>query len=271
MVSAFFFSATALLASTAITPVLAQVYTDCNPLNVTCPPNPALGTEFTQHFNATPKEGIWNVTMGTIDYDENQGAGFTINKKGDAPTIRSNFYFFFGRTEVWLKVAPGAGVISSIVWLSDILDEVDWEFFGSNTTHAQTNWFGRGEPDFTNAIYHPMDTSPLDDYHNYTNTWTADQMDFYIDGQHVRTVLPEEANGGENYPQTPMRFSLGIWAAGDPDQPEGTREWAQGITDYNEGPFTMWIRSASVQDYSSGKEYIYTDNSGDWQSIEIVE
>ncbi|KAJ2903264.1 glycoside hydrolase family 16 protein [Zalerion maritima] len=264
--SSFSLSAIALLVSS----VAAQVYTDCNPLNETCPANPALGTELYQNFNSTPKEGVWNVTNGQIEYDADQGAAFTVNKKGDAPTIETNFYFFFGRTEVVMKVAPGDGIISSIVWLSDILDEVDWEFFGSNTTHAETNWFGRGEPDFTNAIYHPMD-NPVEDYHNYTTTWTSDSMDFYIDGEHVRQLLPADANDGENYPQTPMKFSLGIWAAGDPDQPEGTREWAQGTTDYDQGPFTMWVKSAAVEDYSTGKEYVYSDHSGDWQSIEIVQ
>lgn len=264
------FSAIALLAS-AIAPVAAQVYTDCNPLNETCPADPALGMGFAQYFNETPKAGVWEVTNGQIQYDAEQGAAFTINKKGDAPTIETSFYFFFGRTECILKVAPGAGVISSIVWLSDILDEVDWEFFGTNTTHAETNWFGRGEPDFTNAIYHPMDSNPLDDYHNYTTTWTAERMDFYIDGQHVRELLYEEAQGGEYYPQTPMKFSLGIWAAGDPEQPEGTRQWAQGTTDYEQGPFTMWVKSVAIEDYSTGKEYVYSDHSGDWQSIEIVE
>lgn len=267
---AFSASAIALLVSLAAIPVSAQVYTDCNPLNETCPADPALGTEYVQYFNATPREGVWNVTMGEITYNSATGAAFTVSKKGEAPTIQTNFYFFFGRTEVWLKVAPGAGIISSIVWLSDILDEVDWEFFGTNTTHAETNWFGRGEPDFTNAIYHPMSSSPIDDYHNYTTTWTNTSMDFYIDGQKVRTLLPKDAKGGKNYPQTPMKFSLGIWAAGDPDQPEGTREWAQGTTNYDDGPFTMYVKSAAIQDYSTGKEYVYSDNSGTWQSIEVV-
>lgn len=237
-----------------------------------CPPDPAFGIEnhlFT--FNATPDSAIWYPKNGKVTYTPDKGAAFTINKKGESPTIETNFYFFFGRTEVWLKAASGRGIISSIVWLSDCLDEVDWEFMGGNVTHAQSNYFGKGQPDYKNAIYHPVDAGVQDDYHNYTTVWTKDQMDFYIDGNLVRVLFPKDANNTYNYPQTPMRLSLGIWAGGDPDLPKGTREWAGGDTDYSKGPFTMYVKSAMVSDFSSGKEYVYTDRSASWQSIKIVE
>ena len=55
-----------------------------------------------------------------------RGAEFTINKQGDAPTIETDFYFFFGEAEVVMKAANGTGIVSSIVLESDDLDEVDW-------------------------------------------------------------------------------------------------------------------------------------------------
>ncbi len=79
-----------------------------------------------------------------------------------------------------------------------------------------------------------------------------------------------EANGGKNFPQTPMDVRLGVWAGGDEDNPKDTVEWAGGQTDYDEGPFTMSIKSVRVKDYSEGKEYIYRDMTGSWDSIEIV-
>lgn len=54
------------------------------------------------------------------------GGEFTINKKGDAPTIQTDFYFLFGRVDVKMKIAPGTGVVSSVVLQSDDLDEIDW-------------------------------------------------------------------------------------------------------------------------------------------------
>lgn len=60
--------------------------------------------------------------MSTID----QGAEFTIKKKGDAPTLQSNFNILFGVFEVKMKAAPGTGIVSTIVAQSDDKDEIDW-------------------------------------------------------------------------------------------------------------------------------------------------
>ncbi len=45
-------------------------------------------------------------------------------------------------------------------------------------------------------------------------------------------------------------------------------EWAGGKTDYTAGPFTMYLKSLKVTDYSTGNSYKYGDNSGSWESIE---
>ncbi|CAM1506165.1 Fc.00g058060.m01.CDS01 [Cosmosporella sp. VM-42] len=267
MISRYLVPAVALLGL-----VSAQTSTDCNPLNSTdCPANPAFGTEYLFNFNSTPSGELWDTTVGTVDYDTEKGATFTINKQGDSPTIRTNFYFFFGRTEIWLRAASGKGIVSSMMWLSDDLDEVDWEFLGANDTHAASNYFGKGREDFLNGGYHLMPDGMQEDYHNYTTTWTKDQIDWWIDDKNVRTLKAEEANNTDNYPQTPMRLSLGIWAGGDPTLPEGTRQWAGGDTDYNAGPYNMYVKKVQVSDYSSGKEYTYGDQSGSWKSIDIVD
>lgn len=38
-------------------------------------------------------------------------------KKGDAPTIQSNFYILGGEVEVWMKAAEGKGVVSCMCGL----------------------------------------------------------------------------------------------------------------------------------------------------------
>lgn len=268
----FLSTAAALLACSALFGhVAAQVTTDCFPMNRTCPPNPGFGMDYNFVFNRTPKAEVWETTVGPVRYDPETGAGFTITKQGDSPTIRTNFYFFWGRVEIWMKASKGTGVISSVMLLSDNLDEIDWEFFGGNNTVAQTNYYGKGILDHNNAGYHPVAGGVQDDFHNYTIVWTKDALDFYIDDDKVRSVLPQDANNTYNYPQTPMRLYLGIWAGGDPRLPEGTRQWAGGDTDYTQGPFDMFVKSARVADFSNGKEYIYTDRSGSWESIKVVE
>lgn len=266
------FSATALLASTALFQnAAAQVTTDCFPMNQTCPPNPALGMDIGFNFNQTPKAGTWDTVVNPMVYDKDQGAIFTIKKQGDCPTIRTKFYFFWGRAEIWMKASHGTGIISSVMLLSDNLDEIDWEFKGNDPEHVHTNYFGKGEPDFRNGAEHKVPGGATNDYHNYTLMWTKDVLEWHIDGQKVRSLLPKDANNTKFYPQTPMRLSLGIWAGGDPSLPPGTREWAGGDTDYSQGPYSMFVKSASVHDFSTGKEYVYGDRSGSWESIQIVE
>ncbi|CAK7273425.1 hypothetical protein SEPCBS57363_005646 [Sporothrix epigloea] len=251
--------------------VTAQVSTLCQPLNTTgCPADPAFGTDHMFTFNSTPAIEFWVPTAGSVVYSTENGAQFTINKQGDSPTIRSSFYIFFGRTEMMIKAATGTGVISSIMFLSDDLDEIDLEFMGGNQSFVESNYFGKGRQDYKNAIYHPVNGGISNDFHNYTVLWTNESLNYYIDGAKVRTLLPREANNTFNYPQTPMRISMGIWAGGDPSLPEGTREWAGGTTDYTKGPFNMYVKSARVTDYSTGKEYSYGDHTGSWESIKVT-
>lgn len=261
-----------LLSTFLASPVVAQTWTSCNPLNTTdCPTNPALSTDHTFHFTNSSIDSTWNTTAGSLRYSPTAGAHFTIAMRGDAPTIQSEYYLFGGEVEVWMRAATGTGVVSSIVLQSDDLDEVDWEILGGNATHVQSNYFGKGNTtSYDRAIWHPTSFQPQGDFHNYTTRWTKDEIEWYVDGVSVRLLRSAEANGGKNFPQTPMNVRLGVWAGGDEDNPKDTVEWAGGETDYDEGPFTMSIKSVRVKDYSDGKEYVYGDMTGSWDSIEIV-
>jgi hypothetical protein len=75
-------------------------------------------------FTAGADNTNWeSVGGGNVSYTSS-GAEFTISAKGDSPTIQTAWYMFFGRIEVHMKAAPGTGIVSSIVLLSDDLDEV---------------------------------------------------------------------------------------------------------------------------------------------------
>lgn len=54
------------------------------------------------------------------------GAKFTISEQGDAPTIESEFYIFFGHVDVKMRAANGTGIVSTWILESDDLDEIDW-------------------------------------------------------------------------------------------------------------------------------------------------
>ncbi|KAJ2987991.1 hypothetical protein NUW58_g4214 [Xylaria curta] len=264
--------ALALLASALISSASAQLTTKCNPMEKTCPPDPGFGTAHTFYFNSTPPEDVFTSEANGIKFNEKDGAVFTISDRGHSATLASNFYFFFGRTEVLMKAARGQGIISSIVWGSDTLDEVDWEFKGGNETWVFSNYFGKGNTNVTGTGGdHPVSGS-IYDLHNYTSVWTKDKLEWHLDGQLIRTLHAKDANNTFNFPQTPMTLRLGSWVGGDTEtQAPGTVEWAGGPTDYSQGPFHMYVQSAHVEDYSSGKEYTYTDKLGSWQSIKVTE
>lgn len=255
--------------------VAAQTYTSCNPLNSTCPPDPALGTTFKQTFSSgsSLSSDYWKIDAGPSLSFGDSGADFAIYGHGDSPTIQSNYYIFWGRVEVIMKAAAGQGIISSIVLLSDDLDEIDWEVMGGNTTYIETNYYGKGNVSQINSEYFPCD-GPQESFHNYTTVWTSEQIEWHLDGTIVRTLPYSQAvqNGNTIYPQTPCYLKLGSWAGGDPSEPPGTIAWAGGQVNYDQGPFTMTIQSVKVTDGTlNASSYSYQGHSGNWQSIKITE
>ncbi|KAJ4297100.1 transglycosylase [Collariella sp. IMI 366227] len=178
------------------------------------------------------------------------GVTFTVARGGDAPQLTSLFYIMFGRVEVTMKAAPGAGIVSSLVLLSDVLDEIDFEWLGADSSEVQTNYFRKGETTtYNRGQFNPAPNNQAE-FITYTVDWTADRIVWAVGG----TV-------------TPMQVKFGAWSGGDGGNAPGTIEWARGPTDYSRGPFSMVVRSAIITDYSTGKKYTYGDSTGNWQSI----
>ena len=230
----------AILAAT----VAAQTVAICNPLNTTapCPDDAALGTTFATTFNASQTQldpYLFNVTAGeqNIKFGDN-GAELTISQSGQSVTAQTSFYIMWGTVEIIMQAAAGTGIISTFDLLSDDLDEIDLEIMGGNSTTVESNWYGWGNTSQHNALYHPC-SGPQQSMHNYTINWTQQQLEWIIDGTSARTV-PYDSPG--QYPQTPSFLKFGIWAGGDATQPEGTRTWAGGATDWSKG----WVKLFSV-------------------------
>ncbi|KAI1279978.1 glycoside hydrolase family 16 protein [Xylaria sp. FL0933] len=261
--------ATATLAATllALFPgqVTAQTYTSCNPLTSTCPPDPALGKTIDIDFTQGGSD-LFTTSGGTPTYDSN-GVSFTVAKSGDSPQLISLFYIMFGRVEITMKAAPGAGIVSSLVFESDCLDEIDNEWLGADDTEVQTNYFGKGiTGSYNRGQFNPA-ANNQGEFITYTVDWTSDRIVWTVGETVVRTLNYGDAESGQ-YPQTPMQIKFGSWSGGDPSNSEGTIEWARGPTDYSQGPFSMVVQHLKVTDYSTGSKYTYGDQSGSWQSIQ---
>ncbi|ODA83211.1 hypothetical protein RJ55_01722 [Drechmeria coniospora] len=237
-------TAAALVASSSL--VYAQTSTVCNPL----------------------------ATSTTIQYN-GQGAVFTVGKETDAPTIMTSKYIFFGRVDVVLQAAPGQGIVTSVVLQSDDLDEIDWEWIGSDSSQAQTNYFSKGNTStYDRGKFHPV-SNPASTFHTYGIQWNSTAVVWTIDAAVVRTLAYNDANGGQGFPQTPMQVKLGSWVAGRGSAAPGTVQWAGGYADWSKAPFSAYYKSISVVDYAgadepttkSVKEYVYGDQSGTFKSI----
>jgi len=254
----------------------AQTFTSCNPLTqTTCPTDPALGGTITTDFTKGAND-FWTLATGTtVSYDGTNGANFAIKTATDAPTMSASKYIFFGKVTVVTQAAPGAGIVSSFILQSDDLDEIDWEWIGSETGEVETNFFGKGNTTSYNRATYVNVADATTTFHTYVIDWTAARIIWSIDGTAVRTLDYADplALGGKNYPQTPMIVKLGNWvgcasaAAAAAAATEGTCEWAQGPADFSDEPFNMYVQSVTIEDYGCATSYRYGDESGDWQSI----
>lgn len=247
-----------------LTSASAQTFTLCNPLEKTCAPDPALGRSVAYDFTkGAPSDFV--AAAGKAPVFGSSGATFGIDKAGEAPTLSSKWFIMFGNCKVVMKAAPGQGIVSSVVLQSNDLDEIDWEWVGSEGGKVQTNYFGKGNTTtYDRGITVPDGTSS-DGFNTYEIDWTAEKTRWIINGRVVRTLTPATASYNQ-YPQSPMQFKLGNWAAGESEL-EGTREWAGGRVDFSKAPFNMIVKSVQISDYSTGKSYSYGDKSGSWQSI----
>lgn len=240
-----------------------------------CPSDPALGTTQVTEFTAGADD-FWSEADGTtLSYDGSNGAKFVINKATDAPTISAAKYIMFGKVTVVTKASPGVGIVSSFILESDDLDEIDWEWLGGTSSSVESNFFGKGNTTAYDRATYVNVADAINAWHTYTIDWTAEAVKWYIDGALVRTLSYGDplAVYGQNFPQTPMKVKMGSWvgcasaaAASDPAT-AGTCSWAGGPADFSAAPFTMYVKSVTIEDYGCGTSYTYGDNSGSYQSI----
>jgi beta-glucanase (GH16 family) len=92
-----------------------------------------------------------------------------------------------------MKSAPGQGIVSSIVLQSDDLDEVDWEFLGGVDNKVQTNFFGKGNTTSYDRMIQYDVESAQEIYHTYSLDWTAERLQWMIDGVVVRELKYTDA------------------------------------------------------------------------------
>ena len=94
-----------------------------------------------------------------------------------------------------------------------VRDEIDHELLSNDTGRAFTNYWNDGSFFGDDAGGEPTHVSPFAGYdstqfHNYRVDWLPNRIDWYIDGNRIRTQTT-------NVPDDPMQFRMNLWA---PDQ-----------------------------------------------------
>ena len=195
-------------------------------------------------------------------------------KKGTK--ISSTRYVHYGKITASLKTGKWGGVITAFITMSDIKDEIDWEFTGNDITEGQSNFFWQGNiPDRTAGDHHGGLSDTFANYHDYTIDWQPEELTWSIDGKVVRSVKKSDtvdSAGVAHYPSTPARIQFSIWPAGIPESAPGTVEWAGGMINWQDpdyvaaGQFYALVRSVNVecappqQAGTNFTSYVYSSN-----------
>ncbi|KAK3075952.1 putative glycosidase CRH2 [Teratosphaeriaceae sp. CCFEE 6253] len=150
--------------------------------------------------------------------------------------LMSTHYVWYGQISATMTTSQGAGVVTAFILMSDVHDEIDFEFVGVDLEHAQSNYYFQGITDYDNEQNLTV-SNTVSNTHTYMIDWQPDSLTWYIDGVEMRTKSRNETYNTTtqqyHYPQSPSRVQLSLWPAGLSGNGEGTVEWAGGLVDWN--------------------------------------
>jgi beta-glucanase (GH16 family) len=203
--------------------------------------------------------------------------------------LASTEYVWYGKISATMTSSQGKGVVTAFIMMSDVKDEIDFEFVGTDTEHVQSNYYSQGVTNYNHGKNHSASDTAMTQ-HTYTLDWKPDTLTWYVDDKVVRTLEKSSTwNSTANrfdYPQTPSRVMLSLWPAGLPSNGQGTIDWAGGLIDWNSqymknGYYYSMVKDVSVECYkpppmaqiksSDQKSYVYTDARGTNDTVAIVD
>ncbi|KAI5813631.1 cell wall glucanase [Pyronema omphalodes] len=194
--------------------------------------------------------------------------------------LSSTNYVWYGNVKATLKTARGAGVVTAFILMSDVKDEVDFEWLGYDLGRTETNFYWQGEKKYDKLQADEGSFNTFTDWHTYEIDWTPSQITWKIDNRPFRTLQKSDTfdatTGVYKYPQTPSLVQFSIWAGGGDTASKGTAAWAGGRIDWvnhpdikNPGYYYAKIKQVDITCYdapagtkllgSVQKSYAYDD------------
>ncbi|KAF2010659.1 glycoside hydrolase family 16 protein [Aaosphaeria arxii CBS 175.79] len=218
----------------------------------------------------------WQSQGKPIVYGESDSILLTMAEGTSGTLLASTFYVWYGKICATMSTSQGRGVVTAFIMMSDVKDEIDFEWVGVDLETAQSNFYSQGVTTYTNAKNLTVGNT-VEKLHEYCIDWQPDTLKWSVDGEEMRTLNRKDTwNGTANrfdYPQTPSRVMLSLWPAGLATNEKGTRDWAGGEIDWNSpymqnGYYLARVKQVTVDCYdppsnakkSGNKSYKYTDD-----------
>ncbi|KAH0580896.1 hypothetical protein H2248_012051 [Termitomyces sp. 'cryptogamus'] len=266
----------------------------CNPLwsasISSCSPNPICqDANLTfSNFNRIQDVSLYDGDASAYDWVINTGKILNTNSSGGdmimtldetgGTHLSSTRYMHYGKITARMKTGRWGGVVTAFIMMSDVRDEIDWEWPGDAVTEGQTNYFWQGYvPEGTSNGH--VETGLTDTYanfHDYTIDWQLKTLTWSIDGKVVRTLNEADTvdkKGVSHFPNTPSKVELSIWPAGIDGMAAGTVQWGGGMINWNDpdykaaGHFYAIVRSITIECSDSTERkvgvtaYTYSSNT----------
>ncbi|CAO3666496.1 unnamed protein product [Umbelopsis vinacea] len=170
------------------------------------------------------------------------------NNLGLGASINSTHYMKYGTVKAVVKTSPVAGAITAIIAISPTGDEIDLEWVGGDGLRVQSNYFyGTDAVYGLNGGYHNVAGIAVDKgFHEYAFTWTPDRIQWFIDGQLIRTkekIETCDANAFCKFPVRPSLIQLGIW-----DGSHEHQDWSYGPINWDSNKETYaYVKSVTIE------------------------
>ncbi|KAL3229497.1 putative glycosidase CRH2 [Nakaseomyces bracarensis] len=220
--------------------------------------------------------GDWTYNGYLVDYPQEDGMLLTMPKYSGGSVLSSTRYMWYGKMSAKIKSSHLAGVVSAFIMFSNVQDEVDFEFVGTDLETVQTNYYFQGILNYTNSA-NLSASNTFENFHTYEVDWHPDYITWSIDGVVGRTLYKNstynETSGEYEFPQTPAKVQLSIWPGGNSTNAPGTIAWAGGAINWDApdiqdpGYYYMVLQEANITCYdppagatiNGSKSYIFTD------------
>lgn len=98
-------------------------------------------TDITKYLGDASKTN-WVSTGKPLEYEG--GVLLTMAQDTVGTLLASSHYVWYGKITAKMTTSQGKGVVTAFIMMSDVKDEIDFEFIGVDINHAQSNFYSQG-------------------------------------------------------------------------------------------------------------------------------